>query len=601
MRKITSTLKFLFSLSLLFVILSCEATRKFTEHDEDLEMSRDDYYDVLNQKRSSKSIPDLLDPRSSQVPKLSKILAVPKKQSINKSKLISINVTEEVPVRDVLLEIGRVGGVDVQISPKIDGRIIFIARNQSVLDIVERICYMTNIRFQDHGSYINFEPDNPYIKTYNVNFLNMVRSGSMSESISTTLSGSGSGGSQFSVSAKGEDTFWVDLVSNIDMIIQQNQSKKKSDISITSQQLLSEQPKLQNQNALSTNETKIAQNNNIPTSTKNNSTMGLNKQAGMISILATEKAHQKIDEYIKRVRRRMMAQALIEVKILEVTLKETFNAGIDWTLFKNRLGTTTADLATASKNIGIGSFQPSASSFIISAGLPAPHSSIMGATIKALSEFGTTRTLSNPRINALHNQPAALAVAQNYTYFQITVQSQTPITGASTTGGLASSIPITATTSVQQVPIGVVLVLQPSIDLDRREIVMSIKPTITSKVSEVKDPAIELNNPAAAAKGVVNLIPIIATRELDSVVRIKDGDLLIMGGLTERGKGSNSTEVPGVSEVPVLGNLFRSRSKATQSNEIVILIRATIIDEDSDIDEVTSNIYKRFSQDPRMD
>jgi len=204
-----------------------------------------------------------------------------------------------------------------------------------------------------------------------------------------------------------------------------------------------------------------------------------------------------------------------------------------------------------------------------------------------VQEFGTARTLSSPRVLALNNQQAILKVAENDVFF--TVDVDLSVIGSTTTAQVVQSVD----TEVNTVPIGLIMTVQPSIDRETGEITMNLRPTITRVVRRVRDP-----NPELAAADVVSEIPVVEVREVDTVVRMRSGEIMIMGGLMQEEVINDSERTPGFADVPLLGYLFQGRDDRARVTELVILLKATIVEGPVHAPQ-DRTIYETFTRDPR--
>ena len=138
-----------------------------------------------------------------------------------------------------------------------------------------------------------------------------------------------------------------------------------------------------------------------------------------------------------------------------------------------------------------------------------------------------------------------------------------------------------------------------AIDAARERVTMTLRPTISRVVSRVNDPSIGLN---AAQSGVSNpvqsQIPVLAVREMDSVLQMRSGEVAVMGGLMQDSSENSDEGIPPFDAAPILGNLAKARDNRGATSELVILLRATILDnaapDDADVD-----LYRRYNRDPR--
>src|ERR1019366_6118125 len=145
----------------------------------------------------------------------------------------------------------------------------------------------------------------------------------------------------------------------------------------------------------------------------------------------------------------------------------------------------------------------------------------------------------------------------------------------------------TFTTTAQTVPVGVIMSLTPQIN-ENGQVTLNVRPTISRILSYVNDP-----NPALATAGVVNQVPQIQTREMESVLQLGSGQTVILGGLMQDDIGRSRDAVPGLGNLPSVGDLFAYRDDNLQKTELVIFLRATIITNPSlESDEL--KFYQRF-------
>jgi len=189
----------------------------------------------------------------------------------------------------------------------------------------------------------------------------------------------------------------------------------------------------------------------------------------------------------------------------------------------------------------------------------------LSAMLRMLESFGTLRVLSSPKISVLNNQSSVLKVVDNKVYFTLTV---TPGTAATTT---TPATPATYSTAATTVPIGFLMSVVPQIS-EGNEITLNLRPTISRITGYVADPS-----PDLAKAGVANRVPEVQTREMESMMRVQSGDIAILGGLMQDSRDNNSDEIPGLSKLPVIGNLFKYRNEGSKKSELVIFLRPTVL------------------------
>ena len=309
----------------------------------------------------------------------------------------------------------------------------------------------------------------------------------------------------------------------------------------------------------------------------------LNKQAGLVSVYATQKAQDQIQDYLELLRKSATAQVLIEAKVLEVELNDDFSYGINWNVLTNdnTIGGALNVAATAPFTSG--------QTFVLSSG----HNGLE-SLVSTIQQFGTIHALSSPRLTVINNQAAVLNVSQNAVYFELKADTQTD-----TTSGIKT---VTVNSTIKNVPEGVLINVMPSIDTDRKVISMQVRPTISRIVTSVPDPGVPIT---LATNGIdpslaQSLIPVVSTKEVDSVVNIPSGDTMVMGGLLEDRAKSTQNGIPVLSEIPLFGAPFRGQTDTVHKSEIVILLKATIIDTpEQTVTDTDRDLYRVYSQDRR--
>ena len=296
----------------------------------------------------------------------------------------------------------------------------------------------------------------------------------------------------------------------------------------------------------------------------------INKQAGIVSVYGTDRQQREVSKYLKELHRSVTSQVLIEAKVLEVGLKDEFAAGIDWSALEIPGGETTLGftIAGATKRPSPEpAIDPSANFRIAYSG------NDLSAIVDAISRFGTVRALASPRLTVLNNQSAVLNVANNQVYFAIDINTTTD-NGVTTTD---------IDSDIRNVPEGILINVQPSIDLDTRTVSLSVRPTVTKITEFVNDPAVAFAvAQAGVGSDITSPVPVVNVQEMDSVVRMHSGEGIVMGGLMQDRTTSQQNGVPVLSEIPMVGSIFRTQGDNIQKNELIVFLRATIIDADAD-------------------
>ena len=180
---------------------------------------------------------------------------------------------------------------------------------------------------------------------------------------------------------------------------------------------------------------------------------------------------------------------------------------------------------------------------------------------KLSDEFGDTKILSSPQMMVLNNHTALLKVVENIVYFEVDADT------TSTQGVTTTTIDTTART----VPVGIVMSVTPQIS-ESGEVLLNVRPTISRVIEFVDDP-----NPDLANAGTTNPVPQIAVREMESVLKLNDGQIGVLGGLMQDQTQDNDAGLPGVKDVGFFGTLFKSTSAQYAKTELVIFLKPVII------------------------
>ena len=187
---------------------------------------------------------------------------------------------------------------------------------------------------------------------------------------------------------------------------------------------------------------------------------------------------------------------------------------------------------------------------------PTPLAGSFNGSIKLLESFGDVRVLSSPKLSVLNNQSAVLKVVDNAVYF--TIESDTNQNQNQTL--------TTFTTTVHSVPVGFVMNVTPQVS-ENDTVLLNLRPSLSRIIGQATDP-----NPALEEQGIINTIPIIRSREIESVIRVSNGNIAVMGGLMEDMRNDTDDAVPMLSRIPLVGELFINRDDTTTKTELVIFL-----------------------------
>lgn len=547
--------------------------------DRDANLTRQDYLKALNPPVPEDEKPET--PMKMAMPELSDFISEPESPFLENDKLVTLSVTENVPVKEVLIELARRAEIDIEIDPGITGGVIIIANEKPLSDVIGRIARQAGLRYEIKEGILKVERDLPFVRNYRMNILDINRTSTGSVSINTNLLGGGNGnitsGSTSTLdAASGTTDFWGVIEEGVANILSQFQSGSAGGGGTggATGTGLSGQPV-------------AAAPGGAAAGQSASSLLSVNRQAGLVSVLATERQHSAVKEYLDYIHISHSSQVLIEAKILEVSLDDEYRSGINWNFVSN-------DVVINSGFDDIGNLA-SNDLFTVNV-LPNEIFGLDGtsidATIDLIDQFGVSRTLSSPRINAMNNQFAVLTFAENFVYFELDVEEETEDNDGQ------EVVTLTIDSTIQTVPIGVLLGLQPSIDLQNNEIVMNVRPTLSRINDFVVDPGVAIIAAQNNVDGIVSEIPVVEVRELDTVLRIKNGQVMVIGGLMEERSTNNDRGVPGLAKTPIIGNAFKSVVKDTEVVETVIFIKATIVPGQG-VSVEDKEFYRHFTRDSR--
>ena len=527
-------------------------------------------------------------------------LALPKPRAVPKAETYSV-VVNNVQVSDLLFALARDAKVNVDIHPGITGTVSLNAINQTLPQLLTRIAKQVDMRFELDGPNLVVMPDSPFLKHYKVDYVNMARN--VTETISTSTqintnpggssgsAGGGTGGgavgggggnvSNTRIENKSENQFWKSLEQNIKDILRETDKILPEGSSET----VIEQANTQTStggaalpqgsgpraaqaiaNALQSNPAPGSSSQATGNSVVRRNTFReaasviMNAESGVITVRATSRQHEKIQEFIDRVIVSSRRQVLIEATIVEVTLGDGYQQGIQWDRLRKD-GSTKFSLTPASVNSNVGNavspftltFSQLGSAFDIT------------AIVDLLQSYGTAKVLSSPRLSVMNNQTALLKVVENFVYFNVK---------ADTTSTANVGTTVAVTTTPQSVSVGLVMSVTAQVS-DGEAVILNVRPTISS-ISELKEDP----NPSIPA-GVKNYVPQIRTREIESVMRVNSGEIAVLGGLMEDGVNWKTGRVPLLGQIPLVGELFTTRNNAATKSELVIFLRPVIIKDPS--------------------
>ncbi len=480
-------------------------------------------------------------------------------------------VVNGVPAGELLFSLARDARVNLDVHPDIRGIVTLNAIDQTLPQILDRIAGQVDMRYTLENNLLTVVPDTPFLRFYRVEYLNMSRDASSRTSIATQVATTGGAGidgggapaatgnnSNTDIVNTTQNRYWESLVESLKSLLQETDKllpETEAD-SADAKDGDKPQPNLRFREAASV----IAQ-----------------PETGVVAVRATSRQHARVQEFLDSSVRSARRQVLIEATVAEVELSDGYEQGIDWNVVRrgasSSLGLTLRPGGSISELPGgtpVGATVPTLGLIELS---DSRGRTDIASAVRLLESFGQTRVLSSPKISVLNNQTALIKVVENLVYFQLTADFTPGTAGSPTT--------FTVTSTPSTVPVGFLMNVTAQIAAND-EVVLNLRPTISRLNGFVEDPGVALSLALARQSGaqlpdVSSRVPEIQTREMESVIKVRDGQIAVLGGLMREESSHGVDQVPGAGRVPLLGELFKFRSKRSKKSELVIFLRPVIV------------------------
>ncbi len=518
-------------------------------------------------------------------------------------------VMQNVDVQELLFALARDAKLNVDIHPGIAGTVTMNVRDQTLAEILDRVARQVDLRYEIRGTSLSILPDTPYLMHYRVDYPNIRRDAKTTISTSTDVAstggapGSGPGvsannGSTSSIENLSNNRFWDTLLANLKDLLRETDKVLPDGTSETITEQTGTQSTTGTGTAPANSTTTTVAGRRVParkpgsasailaaspnpvvlasagsTSVRRNTFREAayvvsSPETGNISVRASQNQHEKVREFLDRVLNSARRQVLIEATIVEVDLSSRYQQGINWSLLQTagKSAGSRVDLNPAGPATGLqtgGLVSSLANLTLKQTGLFGGNTDL-SAMLSLMESFGTLRVSSSPKISVLNNQSSVLKVVDNKVYFTLNVTPATYSNGVLTATA-------TYSTTINTVPIGFLMTVVPQVS-ESNEVTPTLRPTISRITGYATDP-----NPALSQYNIVNRIPEVQTREMESVLRVQSGDIAVLGGLMQDTRSDGSDDVPGLNRLPLLSKLFQFRNDSSQKSELVIFLRPTVL------------------------
>lgn len=433
----------------------------------------------------------------------------------------------DASVRDVLLTFGKSTDVGFVLGPDVEGKVTVDLKQLTLEEVLSSLLTPIGLVFEREGNVVRVSKPQISTRIFTLNYISSARSGTSS------LSATGSTGNGVGAGA-GAGAAGVTGAQAGQAFGGGGSSAGGSTSSVSATDNVDLWGELQR-----TLSGFLSKDGNVL----------VNRTAGLIAVTDYPANTARVGQYIDLLQGSVQRQVMIEAKIVEVTLSRNFSAGIDWSLvpsafsvpFLGSMKGALTDGAIATQKLATAgtAFQAGAS---IRGGFQ--------AILHALDQQGKVSILSSPRVSTLNNQKAVIKVATDDVFFSQTTQRETQ-TGV-----------VTQLVTPNTITEGIVLDVTPQIGEDA--ITMNIHPSITERLGQVTSPS-------------GDVVPVVAVRATDTVVRVKDGQTVVIGGLMEQRSSRNRSGVPGLQRAPGIGRAFRNADDQDTKVELVILLTPTVI------------------------
>ena len=486
-------------------------------------------------------------------------------------------VVNNVRVQELLFALARDAKLQIDIDPNLAGSVTLNAVDQTLAQLLTRIARQVDMRYELDGDTLVVMRDSPFLRSYKIDYLSAARNVKMQSTASTQFGTAQTGttgatGATSTIDVSAQNSLWDSVVQNVKDILRETDKIIPAPSAAAASAAAAVPPPGA---AGAAPQPPIAAPVVIPqpsTIYQEAASVIANRESGVLYVRATAKQHERVQEFLDQVLAGAKRQVLIEATVAEVQLRNEYQRGISWERVRNP-GLSFSQPPIQPTTSATPGFNPTP--FFV--GFVSGGGSF-SVTLKALEQFGDVRVLSSPKLSVLNNQTAILRVTRDIIYFTITPSTQ-PITFAG--GGAGTNVVQASFTTTPNVAAeGFMMAVLPQVSA-ADQIVLNVRPTIRRRVDSVTDPNPALQVTASNPNAVPNVIPVFETREFDSMLRLQSGQIGVLAGLMQDIAENTDTGIPGVRSIPIIGEILSSRSNLSRKSELVIFLRATVVQDPS--------------------
>ena len=490
-------------------------------------------------------------------------------------------VVNNVRVQELLFALARDARLQIDIDPNLSGSVTLNAIDQTLPQLLARIARQVDMRYELDGDTLVVMRDSPFLRAYKIDYLSASRNVKMQSTASTQFGTAQAGtpsatGETSTIDVTAQNNLWDSIVQNVKEILRETDKIIPAPSAAALAAATAAVPAAAAAPAAAPG---AAPQPPIPPAPvapqpsalyQEAASVIANRESGLLYVRATAKQHEKVQEFLDQVLAGAKRQVLIEATVAEVQLRNEYQRGITWERVRTT-GLSAGQPVIQPTTSATPGFNPSPFfiGFISSGGS-------FSVTLKLLEQFGDVRVLSSPKLSVLNNQTAILRVTRDIIYFNIT-PSGTPV---AVSGGGTAVVQPSFTTTPNIAAEGFMMAVLPQVSA-ADSIVLNVRPTIRRRVDSVTDPNPALQPTASNPNAVPNVIPVFETREFDSMLRLQSGQIGVLAGLMQDIVENTDTGIPGIRSIPIIGEILSNRSDLSRKSELVIFLRATVIQDPS--------------------
>ena len=476
-------------------------------------------------------------------------------------------IVDGADARNLFMSLVKDTAYNVVVHPDVQGRVSLTLKNVTVPEVMSVVRDVYGYDFRETANGFLVLPATIQSRIYQVDYLNILRSGKSETRVSSGalssgqdddegVTGSGAVRSGMSevvvrpstvIETNSASTFWSELTGSLLAIVGDEPGRK----------------------------------------------VVVNEQTGVILVRAVPSEHRNVAEYLAQIQDSAQRQVVLEAKIIEVELKEGFQTGINWTgldVSGNRVvsggmvgsndifESGTSELEGFGRLIGPNNTPVTAlpASFFGGAFALAVNTTDFDAFIELLESQGDAKVLSSPRVSTVNNQKAVIKVGSDE-FFVTGIQSNTTTGTATNTNSTVQLTPFFS---------GIALDVTPQISAEG-QVILHIHPSVSEVVDQLKQ---------LQVGGEQSALPLAFSnvRESDSIIRAQSGQVVVIGGLMKSSTRKDEVGIPLLSSIPFVGNIFKHQREREVKSELVILLRPIVISGDDDWERVARGYRDTF-------